>query len=86
MLEKLNDLPPGRSQMIAQRANFVPPRRTETFGPFVDVNSWTAAGSELRIRILRNRTPSPEVDQALANEVERLEAIQSGAAREPQKR
>ena len=63
--------------MSNQHGHFVPPRRTEVVAPFVDINGWTAAASELRIRILLNRTSSPDVDRALAYEAQRLAAIRN---------
>lgn len=65
-------------------ANALParlPSHVPVAAPSVDVNGWTPAASELRIRILRSYEPTPEVERALAYEAWRLSVVRGGARR-----
>jgi hypothetical protein len=54
------------------------PNHFDAAAPSVDVNGWTEAASDLRIRILKTYERTPEVERALQYEAWRLEVVRAG--------
>lgn len=54
------------------------PSHLDTHEPSVDVNGWTEAASDLRVRILKTYERTPEVERALQYEAWRLEVVRAG--------